>query len=112
MAQDGARPTRENCREDPTLGPELLVAERVHAPPEALEPTDREPVRDGPAVEAARSDLRSGDDPELPCSDDRKLGIRRRCRRKYMTVMRFLRHPPSVAEPGARGCALCDGSAT
>ena len=40
------RPAREDGREETALGPELLVAERVHAPPEALEPPGGEPVLD------------------------------------------------------------------
>jgi hypothetical protein len=66
MAQYRAGPTRKDSTEEPTLGPQLAVAERVYAAPEALQPPRCHPQLDRTGAETAFLQLVKGDHAVLP----------------------------------------------
>ena len=68
MAQDRAGATRKDSTEEPTLGPQLAVAERVDAAPEPLEPPRLNAALDRARSEPAGLELAEVTTPNWPAA--------------------------------------------
>ena len=75
QTQHGTRPTHKDGTEETALQPQLSVAERVHAPPQSLEPSRRHSVLDRARLQPTRLELPKRHNTELTRCDRRDCAV-------------------------------------
>src|SRR5215210_9438689 len=111
MTQNRARPARQNSSNEATGDRELPVPERVHAPPERLQPASRDAPLYGPRPNAVRHKLLMRDHPMLPRGHPSNERIHVGWCDLSLTMRPKVRHPGNIAASGSAGCAVCNGCA-